>query len=115
MARPAASRQSRSGTSSPTQATSSIAIFICAVFAWRTRVAAIEYYERNVMMARIWRIPRIWPYFVIPLGSGLLTIAFVLRLGLYLREPDPEALLREKAAEGQDSGLLKQEASSNGV
>jgi TRAP-type C4-dicarboxylate transport system permease small subunit len=92
-----------------------VAIFICAVLAWRTGVAAIEYYERNVMMARIWRIPRIWPYFVIPLGSGLLSVVFVLRLGLYLKDPDPEARLRARASAGQESGLASVEAPSHGV
>ena len=81
-----------------------VAAFICGVLAWRTGVAAIEYFERNVYMPRIWRIPRIWPYCIIPIGSGLLTIAFVLRLGLYLREPDPEATLRAKASAGQETG-----------
>ncbi len=92
-----------------------VAMFICSVLAWRTGVAAIEYYQNNVMMPRIWRIPRIWPYFVIPLGSGLLSIVFVLRLVLYLKEEDPEALLRAKASAGQDSGLVPDRDVSDGV
>ncbi len=81
-----------------------VAAFICGVLAWRTGVAAIEYFERNVYMPRIWRIPRIWPYCIIPIGSGLLCFAFLLRLGLYLTERDPEATLRTKASAGQESG-----------
>ncbi|NKB52780.1 MAG: TRAP transporter small permease subunit [Rhizobiaceae bacterium] len=93
----------------------SVAIFICAVLAWRTGIAAWEYYDRNVMMARIWRIPRIAPYFVIPLGSGLLSIAFALRLGLYIRESDPENVLRKKASAGQETGLTPEEATTDGI
>ncbi|MCR9140017.1 MAG: TRAP transporter small permease [Alphaproteobacteria bacterium] len=92
-----------------------VGVFMCAILAWRTGVAAIEYYERNVMMARIWRIPRIWPYFVIPLGSGLLSVAFLLRLALYLREQDPEASLRSKASAGQESGLMPIGNDTDGV
>lgn len=92
-----------------------IGVFICAVLAWRTGVAAIEYYERNVMMPRIWRIPRIWPYFVIPLGSGLLSFVFALRLGIYLKEKDPEAVLRRKASAGQESGLAAEKVTSDGI
>ena len=33
----------------------------------------IEYYQNaDVMMPRIWRIPRIWPYVIVPVGSGML-------------------------------------------
>ena len=83
------------------------AIIICAILTWRTGIAAIEYFERNVMMPRIWRIPRIWPYCIIPIGSALLTIAFILRLGLYLQATDPEAELRAKASAGQETGLVE--------
>ncbi len=85
-----------------------VAALACAVLAWRTGIAAYEYYDRNVMMPRIWRIPRIWPYSIIPIGTLLLTIAFILRLGLYLKEPDPEAALRAKASAGQETGLSEQ-------
>lgn len=80
---------------------SAVAIFICGVLAWRTGTAAIEYYQNDIMMARIWRIPRIWPYVVVPLGSGLLALAFAVRLGLYLTRPDPEAELHARASQGQ--------------
>lgn len=79
-----------------------VALGVCAVLTWRTGIAAIEYFERNVMMPRIWRIPRVWPYCAVPIGCGLLTVAFALRAGLYLRERDPEGVLRSKAAAGQD-------------
>lgn len=79
-----------------------VAIITCAVLAWRTGIAAFQYYERNVMMPRIWRIPRIWPYSIIPIGTMLLTLTFSLRLGLYLTEPNPEKLLRSKASAGQE-------------
>lgn len=81
-----------------------IALLTCAVLTWRTGIAAMQYYERNVMMPRIWRIPRIWPYVILPVGSALLTIAFTFRLGLYLRSDDPETLLDSKASAGQDTG-----------
>ncbi len=82
-----------------------VAMVTCAILTWRTGIAALEYLERNIMMPRIWRIPRFWPYCIIPVGSGLLTIVFALRLGTYLREADPEAVLRARASAGQESGL----------
>lgn len=82
-----------------------IAILTCAVLAWRTGLAAMQYIDRNVMMPRIWRIPRIWPYSIIPIGSVLLGIAFCLRLGLYYFNPDPESTLRARASAGQSTGL----------
>lgn len=82
-------------------AVSVLGIAVCAVLTWRTGIAAIDYASTGQMMPRIWRIPRIWPYAVLPLGSALLTLAFVFRLGLYLRRPDPEAALRARASEGQ--------------
>ena len=54
------------------------------------------------MMPRIWRIPRIWPYAVVPVGSALLACAFVVRLGLYLTDPDPERTLRARATAASD-------------
>ena len=57
------------------------------------------------MMARIWRIPRIWPYSIIPIGSMLMAVAFMVRLRLYLTDPDPEAALTTRASAGQDAGL----------
>lgn len=81
------------------------ALLACAILSWRTGLAALEYYQRGVSMPRIWRIPRIWPYSAVPLGSMLLTVCFALRLGLYLRDPTPEASLRAKASAGQLSGL----------
>lgn len=81
------------------------AIIMCAILTWRTGIAAYEYFDRDVMMPRIWRIPRIFPYCIIPIGSAFLTMAFVLRLGLYLKEEDPEAVLRRRAGAGQETGL----------
>lgn len=81
------------------------ALTACAILTWRTGIAAIEYFERNVMMPRIWRIPRVWPYCVIPFSTAMLTVGFALRLGLYLRDDDPEATLRAKASSGQETGL----------
>ena len=81
-----------------------VAIVACAVLTWRTGIAAIAYFDRGDMMARIWRIPRIYPYVVIPFGCALLTIGFAFRLGLYLQSADPEADLKARAARGQDTG-----------
>lgn len=55
------------------------------------------------MMPRIWRIPRIWPYVIVPLGSALLTLAFVVRLIHYLTSSDPEEAFRAKSPVGQDA------------
>ena len=52
-------------------AVSIIAICACLVLTWKTGVAALQYIEGDIMMARIWRIPRIWPYSIIPIGSLL--------------------------------------------
>ena len=83
---------------------STVAMIICAVLAWRTGVAALEYFQNNVMMPRIWRIPRIWPYVIVPVGSGVLVLAFAVRLRLYLQSADPEGELRARASAGQETG-----------
>ncbi len=80
-----------------------VAIAVCAILTWRTGIAAVEYYERGVMMPRIWRIPRVWPYSAVPIGCALLTVVFAFRLGLYLRSADPEALLRTRASADQQA------------
>ena len=77
-------------------AASVIAIGVCVVLTWRTGIAAVEYFRNDIMMPRIWRIPRIWPYAVVPIGSALLACAFVVRLGLYLTDSDPEKTLRAR-------------------
>ncbi|MGI9333706.1 MAG: TRAP transporter small permease [Gammaproteobacteria bacterium] len=82
-------------------AVSVVAIGACAVLTWRTGSAAIEYYENNIMMPRIWRIPKVWPYAAVPIGSALLMLAFAARLALYLGEDDPERTLRTRAAAEQ--------------
>ena len=78
-----------------------VGVVTCAVLTWRTGMAALEYFDRNVMMPRIWRIPRILPYAAVPVGSALLMLAFLFRAGLYLREPNPEAFLSAKSAASQ--------------
>lgn len=83
---------------------SAVAIGVCLILAWRTGLAAVQYYENHVMMPRIWRIPRIWPYCIVPVGSGLLAIALMIRLCRYLGASDPEADLRSRASAGQDTG-----------
>ncbi len=88
-----------------------LAIIACGVLAWRTGIAAFEYFDRNVMMPRIWRIPRILPYCVIPFGSMMLTFAFCIRLVRYLSLSDPEAAFRTAASAGQESGLSGDEGS----
>ena len=75
-------------------AVSLVAIATCAVLAWRTGIAAIDYYQNDIMMARIWRIPRIFPYIIVPLGSICLGLAFVARLLHYLTRQDPEGDFR---------------------
>lgn len=85
-------------------AVSGLAMLICAVLAWRTGMAAVEYYQNNVMMPRIWRIPRIWPYCVVPVGSALLTVALAIRLHLYMTSADPEGELSRRASAGQSAG-----------
>lgn len=92
-------------------AVSIVAIIACAVLAWRTGIAAFEYFDRNVMMPRIWRIPRILPFCVIPFGSMMLTLAFCIRLVRYLNLSDPEAEFRTAASAGQESGFSGSEGS----
>ncbi|WP_370213139.1 TRAP transporter small permease [Roseovarius sp.] len=89
-------------------AVSVLAFLTCVVLLWKTSAAAIQYYENNVMMARIWRIPRVWPYIAIPIGSGLLAIAFLARLHHYITSSDPETDLRVHAS-GGEGGLPKGE------
>jgi TRAP-type C4-dicarboxylate transport system permease small subunit len=79
-----------------------LAIVICAIFTWYTFIAAYGYWQNDIAMPRIWRIPRIWPYSIIPSGASLLTISFALRLGLYLTEKNPEKTLSNKASDGQN-------------
>lgn len=84
-------------------AVSLVAIAACGVLAWRTGSAAIDYYQHDIMMARIWRIPRIWPYVVVPLGSALLMLAFLVRLTHYLTRKDPEGAYRAKSLSDQEA------------
>ena len=85
-------------------AVSIVGLLICLVLAWRTGIAAVEYAQNDVRMARIWNIPRIYPYIAVPIGSAALALAFIARLALYLRDRDPEARLRAAGgrAEGAD-------------
>ena len=77
------------------------AIGACGVLAWRTGLAAADYFQNDIMMPRIWRIPRIWPYVIVPVGSALLMLAFIVRLIHYLTLSDPEAAFRAKSVVGQ--------------
>jgi TRAP-type C4-dicarboxylate transport system permease small subunit len=77
-----------------------IGLIVCAVLAWRTGIAAVEYAQNDIRMGRIWNIPRIYPYAAVPFGAALLGIAFIARLGLYLGNRDPEAVLRARGAGG---------------
>ena len=79
------------------------AIAACAILAWRTGIAAADYIRNDIMMPRIWRIPRIWPYAIVPVGSALLMLAFVVRLIHYLKDRDPEAAFRAKSLVGQQA------------
>ena len=84
-----------------------IASFACLTLTWKTGVAAFQYIENEIMMPRIWRIPRIYPFCIIPIGSLFLAIAFLVRLRLYLINCDPEAVLSMRASEGQETGRSK--------
>jgi TRAP-type C4-dicarboxylate transport system permease small subunit len=57
------------------------------------------------MMPRIWRIPRIYPYSIIPIGSVFLGTVFLVRLRLYISETDPESALHKRASAGQETGF----------
>ena len=81
-----------------------IGVFVCGILTWQTSIAAVEYVQGGIMMPRIWHIPRIWPYIVVPIGSAMLTIAFLVRLFFYATDPDPERRLRaERGGHGGDS------------
>lgn len=82
-----------------------VAIAACLVLAWKTGLAAWQYYDDNIQMPRIWRIPRIWPYVIIPVGSLSLSLAFLVRLYWYLTEQDPESVLSKRASAGQETSL----------
>jgi TRAP-type C4-dicarboxylate transport system permease small subunit len=95
-------------------AVSAIALFVCLVLMWRTGLAAIDYLETNTMMPRIWRIPKFWPYVILPIGIGFLAVAFLLRLAVYLSLRDPEAFLKERASEGQITGASTRDETDAG-
>ena len=82
-------------------AVSVIAIAACLVLMWKSSQAALEYYQSNVMMPRIWRIPRLWPYSIIPVGSLFLVISFLVRLRTYVLSADPEKELHATAMADQ--------------
>ncbi|MDG1532657.1 MAG: TRAP transporter small permease [Paracoccaceae bacterium] len=86
-----------------------LAFLTCVVLFWKTGAAAYKYWDTNVMMPRIWRIPRIWPYVAIPVGSALLAIAFLVRLHRYVTSKDPEADFRANAMSDQVEQTEKQE------
>lgn len=82
-----------------------VAILVCVILAWQCGIAAHDYLTRGDMMPRIWRIPRIFPYVVIPIGAVMLAVSFVFRLGLYISSGDPEAELKKRAMQGQATGV----------
>lgn len=84
--------------------TTLVALAACAVLVWKTGSAAIQYYTTGVEMPRIWRIPKVWPYIILPIGSVLLCISCVARLTIYLTRDDPESVLRAKASSWQEAG-----------
>lgn len=80
-----------------------LGIAVCGILTWQTGVAAVEYVQGDIAMPRIWRIPKIWPYIVVPVGSAMLTIAFLARLFFYATDPDPERQLKaESRGQGDD-------------
>ena len=85
-----------------------IAFLTCVVLVWKTGAAAYKYWDNNVMMPRIWRIPRIYPYIAIPIGTGLLAVAFLVRLHRYINSEDPEADFRANAMSDQADILNKE-------
>ena len=85
-----------------------IGLIACVILAWRTGIAAIEYALNDVRVGRIWNIPRIYPYVVVPLGSAFLGLAFINRLMLYICNPAPEGELRARGVQADDfDGLDK--------
>jgi len=70
-----------------------IGLLASAILTWRCGIAAVEYYQGDIMMPRIWRIPKLWPYIAIPIGGVLLVLAFIARLMIYLKSSDPEYVL----------------------
>jgi len=72
-----------------------IAAIACAILALRSGFTVYDYYDRGLMIARIWQVPRFIPYMAIPLGSTILTIECLRRTAFYLRATDPEGDLRD--------------------
>lgn len=79
-----------------------IGVSTCSILTWHTGVAAMEYVQGDIMMPRIWRIPKIWPYIAVPFGSAMMVIAFLVRLHLYVANTDPERRLKAISSSQND-------------
>ncbi len=73
-------------------AVSLVGAVVCIVFAWQTAVTTVDFFSRDLMEARIWRIPQWIPYSVIPLGSAFLAVEFVARALRYARHTSADLL-----------------------
>lgn len=67
---------------------------VCVIFAWQTGLTTVDFFARDLMEARIWRIPQWIPYSVIPLGSAVLAVEFVARALRYARHTADDLLVR---------------------
>jgi len=67
---------------------SALGAMICAVYAWNTAASVVEFYERSLIIRRLWEMPQYIPYLAIPIGTALLVVEFVRRA---LNPPAPGA------------------------
>lgn len=67
---------------------------VCVIFAWQTALTTVDFFARDLMEARIWRVPQWIIYSVIPLGSAFLAVEFVARALRYARHTTDDLLGR---------------------
>jgi len=60
--------------------TSFIALVFCAYLAWKGAVMWWEAYEGGWRTSSLWSIPLVYPYAIIPLGMGLTSLQYVVKI-----------------------------------
>lgn len=57
-----------------------IGLLVCLVMAWKTGATTYGYFERGVLVARVWQVPQYLTYLPIPLGCSMMAAEFLRRL-----------------------------------